>query len=99
MAEDADSESMSNSDIESGYLNAQQAAEYLSVSERLIRREASAGRLAAFRPLRGIVRFHRDDLDNWMRRGRIETTQAAAGEQGYRMAPMQARRRSRPRTA
>lgn len=90
---------MSSSDIESGYLTSRQAAAYLGVSERLVRREVSAGRLAAFKPLHGVVRFHRDDLDAWMRKGRIEATQPVVGEQIVQMAPIRARRRSRPRSA
>ena len=103
LPEDADSKTMSKSEIQksefqSGYLNAQQAAEYLGVSERLVRREVSEGRLAAFKPLAGVVRFHREDLDAWMRQGRIEATQPALGEQIVQMAPIRARRRSRPRS-
>ena len=56
--------------VGAGYLTAAQAAEYLQVSDRLIRREVAAGRLAVFKPLPKVTRFHRDDLDAWMRAGR-----------------------------
>jgi len=80
-----------------GYLTTTQAAGYLGVSESLIQREFRAGRLAGYKPLRGVMRFHRDDLDAWIRGGRVEATQPLPAEQAMHMAPIQARRRSAPR--
>jgi len=83
---------------EAGYLTTKQAAEYLQVSDRLIRREVTAGRLAVYRPLAGTTRFSRDDLDAWMAAGRIDATQPRIGETIASMKPTGTRRRSSPRT-
>jgi len=92
---DADSNPMTH---DTGYLTSRQAAEYLQVSDRLIRREVAAGRLAVYRPLAGTTRFSREDLDAWMTAGRIDATQPRIGETVASMKPIRARRRTSPRT-
>lgn len=92
---DADSDPMTHA---AGYLTTKQAAEYLKVSDRLVRREVAAGRLAVYKPLAGTTRFSREDLDAWMAAGRIDATRPRIGETVASMKPIRARRRSSPRT-
>lgn len=82
-----------------GYLTTAQAAEYLQVSDRLIRREVAKGRLAVFKPIPKMTRFHRDDLDAWMRAGRVEAREPLELDPSLWGKPIRARRRSVPRKA
>jgi len=49
-----------------GYLTYEQSAVYCNVERTTIYRAMKAGRLRASGP-GSAVRFHRDDLDSWMR--------------------------------
>lgn len=82
-----------------GYLSLAEAAEYVGVSERTLQREVQHRRLTGYRPCRGVWRFRRDDLDEWMLRGRIEATEPTAAQAAISMNPMRTRRRRVPRTA
>lgn len=49
----------------SPYLNTDQAAAYLKLSERLLRRLRRAGKGPVFRRHSRYVQYHIDDLDSW----------------------------------
>lgn len=81
------------------YLRLSEAATYLNVSERLVEREVHEGRLAAFKPAPRVLRFRAADLDAWMERGRVDVADAPVAAAVRVGRPLQARRRSAPRTA
>ena len=58
--------SMGATKTDSPYLDYQQAAAYCNVERTTLYRAVKAGRLRASGPGMA-VRFHRDDLDAWMR--------------------------------
>jgi len=59
-------QSMTATTTESPYLDYQQAAAYCNVERTTLYRAVKAGRLRVSGPGMA-VRFHRDDLDAWMR--------------------------------
>ena len=66
MARDAKGEPMEATATASPYLSYEEAARYCNVACTTIWRAKKSGALRASGPGTA-VRFHRDDLDNWMR--------------------------------
>ena len=56
----------SDADVRSPWLNYEGAATYLGVAVGTLRNWVSAGYIPFVRR-GGVVRFHRDDLDDWLR--------------------------------
>ena len=74
--DNADDMLAARAEVDSPYLNPQQAAHYLRVSVRTLFRHRRAGTGPHFgRPCRN-VRYHIDDLDVWMRRTREDNPDA-----------------------
>lgn len=90
---------MSEQTAKQGYLRLSEAASYLGVSERLVEREFHEGRLVGFKPTPRVLRFRAADLDAWMERGRVDAADAPVAAAVRVGRPLQARRRSAPRTA
>ena len=64
----------------SPYLNAKQAAHYLSVSIKTLERLRKVGDGPVFRKLGWIIRYHVDDLKAWsVAKSRVKTTPKGGG--------------------
>jgi hypothetical protein len=59
----------------SPFLNSEQAAAYLKISGRLLRRLRSEGRGPVFRRHCRFIQYHIDDLDGWSREQSARETQ------------------------
>lgn len=51
----------------SPWYDVRQAAAYIGVTDRALRTMSENGLVPTHRPRPRMIRFHRDDLDNWMR--------------------------------
>lgn len=65
------------SSVDTPWLNYEQAATYLGVCIGTLRNKVCAGRVP-FARRGGIIRFHRDDLDSWLRQGERHRRHALA---------------------
>ncbi len=65
---------MDDTDIISPWFSYERAAAYLGIEVGTLRNWVSAGRIPFVRRGR-VVRFHRGDLDRWLRQGECVTTE------------------------
>ena len=70
---------------------------YLGLTEHFVRRKAAAGLIPAHRAGLKFLRFHKDEIDQWIRDGGLERAQQIADRQG--VEPVTAAVRVRPSRA
>lgn len=71
-----------------GRMNRKNAARYLGISAKTLAMHASRGTGPPFTK-RGLVFYYREDLDRWMRTGRVASSAEARLGRGWQNVPIQ----------